>query len=151
MVIGTKLIYYADDIENYNGVGKISYIGFCKEPPKEVLRKIIKTHNIHSYMAIHCAPLSCNEYASSGICIYPLYDDLCKNTIIRGSVDNFLDNPLMISNRSSIFRINSLRDRIFVMEENGNVLPEGNPWKNIYTSITNDLKDIYNQLLQEHT
>lgn len=141
MIIGSKIVYYENN--SYKGIGTSTIIGFCKELPKDVLRKLISTHVIHSYKTLHCPPLSSYEYILSGICIYPLRTASDKKYEVQGSIDNLLSHPLMLSNRSSIYRRSTLKDRINTLNITVLSLPSTNPWKRIYEEIYYDLKDIY--------
>lgn len=149
MVIGTKLVFYKDSLECTNGVGTAEVIGFCKELPKDVLTKIIQTHEIHSYMTLHCPPLSSCEYSLSGICIYPIYKASYKDVSINGSVDDFLSHPSMLRNRTPVFRISTLHNRIVTLTSIIELLSDANPWKNTYIHILSDLKEVYLGLTSE--
>lgn len=148
MIIGTKLIYYEDSLNSCSGIGSSTVIGFCKELPKDVLMRLIKTHNIHSYMTLHCSPLSTYEYRLSGLCIYPLYASTDKQCEVKGVLDNFLEHPLMLSNQSTIFRISSLKDKLDTLDSTVNSLLSNNPWRKVYYDIYLDLLDIYQEILQ---
>ena len=87
-LIGTALYRYVWD----GGSGILDrkeLIGYCKEPPIEVLKSLVKTHCIHTYKVYYCAPIESYPSNIDGICIYPVYRKDMKGVTITGQLSDF--------------------------------------------------------------
>lgn len=138
MTMGSKIMYYVWDGGSGTNDQQVT-IGYCKESPKEVLTKLIRTHCINSYKEILWRTVE--EYPAnlSGLMIYPVDDKTMKGISITGFLSELMNEKLMKQSEWSEFSIEKFCNSITKRHE----LVERLPYKVKYREIVKDWEAVF--------